>query len=426
MSGERGRTHLPEIRVPTTWTFAGLVAGLAIGLALRNSAELPAVLAVADPVGALWLRGLQMTILPLVAALLFTGIVRTVAAARAGPMARASIGLFAAILLASAVMSALLTPLLLAWSPVPPEAAAALSVADAASAAPLPKLADFLSALVPDNAIAAAAGGATLPVVVFMALFALASTRLEGEPRHTLEHLFEALAGAMLVVVGWVLALAPLGVLGLALGVAAKSGVAAVGTLAHYIVVVSAVGGVVLIGAYAVALGLARQGPRKFASAMLAPQTVALSTQSSLASLPAMLSAARRLELSETSADYVLPLAVALFRATSPAMNIAVAVYVAHLSGVQLTPPALAAGVAVSLLSSLGAPSLPGSISFISNIGPIALAMGVPIGPLALLVAVEMLPDLMRTVSNVTMDVAVAAAVDRRALPAEPEPQINP
>ncbi|QGN54769.1 dicarboxylate/amino acid:cation symporter [Novosphingobium sp. Gsoil 351] len=420
MSEDRNASPLPEIRVPTAWTFAGLVAGLASGLALRDSAALPAVLAIADPVGALWLRGLQMTILPLVAALLFTGIVRTVAAARGGTMARASVGLFAAILLASAVMAALLTPLLLAWSPVPPEAAAALRLADAGADAPLPTLADFLAALVPDNVVAAAAGGALLPVVVFMTLFALASTRLGGEPRRTLQHLFEAIAGAMLVVVGWVLALAPIGVMALALGVAAKSGAAAVGALAHYIVIVSTVGGVVLLGAYAVALGLARQSPRAFAAAMLAPQTVALSTQSSLASLPAMLSAARRLGLSETSADYVLPLAVALFRATSPAMNIAVAVYVAHLAGVELTPAALAAGVAVSLLSSLGAPSLPGSISFIANIGPIALAMGVPIGPLALLVAVEMLPDLMRTVGNVTMDVAVAAAVDRRALRGPP------
>ncbi|HSM53033.1 MAG TPA: cation:dicarboxylase symporter family transporter, partial [Erythrobacter sp.] len=46
-------------------------------------------------------------------------------------------------------------------------------------------------------------------------------------------------------------------------------------------------------------------------------------------------------------------------------------------------------------------------------IGPIALAMGVPIEPLALLVAVEMLPDIMRTLGNVTMNVAVTSAVDR-------------
>ena len=73
------------------------------------------------------------------------------------------------------------------------------------------------------------------------------------------------------------------------------------------------------------------------------------------------------------------------------------------------------AGVAAATLTTLGAPSLPGSISFVTSIAPIAVAMGVPIGPLALLVAVEMLPDIMRTLGNVTMDVAVTATVDRRA-----------
>ena len=73
----------------------------------------------------------------------------------------------------------------------------------------------------------------------------------------------------------------------------------------------------------------------------------------------------------------------------------------------------IAAGAAVALMTTIGSVSLPGTVSFITSIGPIALAMGVPIEPLALLVAVEMLPDVVRTVGNVTMDVAVTATVDR-------------
>ena len=94
-------------------------------------------------------------------------------------------------------------------------------------------------------------------------------------------------------------------------------------------------------------------------------------------------------------------------------MNMAVAIYVATLAGVELTPAVLAAGIAVALVISVGSVSLPGSISFVISIGPIALAMGVPVEPLALLVAVEMLPDIMRTLANVTMNVAVTAATDR-------------
>ena len=60
---------------------------------------------------------------------------------------------------------------------------------------------------------------------------------------------------------------------------------------------------------------------------------------------------------------------------------------------------------------SYGAVSLPGEVSFISSIAPIAMALGVPIAPLALLVAVEMIPDIFRTVGNVTHDVAIATVV---------------
>jgi Na+/H+-dicarboxylate symporter len=126
-----------------------------------------------------------------------------------------------------------------------------------------------------------------------------------------------------------------------------------------------------------------------------------------------MLDSARRLKLREETAEFVLPLAVAIFRATSPAMNMAVAIYVAHLAGVQLTPVALAAGVAVAFVIAVGSVSLPGTISFVISIGPICIAMGVPIAPLALLVAVEMVPDILRTIGNVTADTALAAAVDR-------------
>jgi Na+/H+-dicarboxylate symporter len=94
-------------------------------------------------------------------------------------------------------------------------------------------------------------------------------------------------------------------------------------------------------------------------------------------------------------------------------MNLAVAIYVAHLAGVPLGPATLVTGVIVAMIVSVGSVSLPGAISFVVSIGPICIAMGVPVAPLALLVAVEMLPDIMRTVANVTNDVAVAAAVDR-------------
>lgn len=409
-----GTPAMPEIAVPARLTFAALVAGLAGGLVVQGAGLATPVLAIATPIGALWLRALQMTIVPLVAALLFTGVIQTAAAARGGAMARRTLGLFLGVLAAGALFAALAMPLLLRAAPAPASAAAALGGMAPRQPGPLPGLAEFLTALVPDNVFAAAAANAMVPLIVFVALFALATTRLPETPRQRLTELFAAIAAAMMIVIGWVLALAPVGVFALALGVAAQTGAGAIGALAHYIVLVSVIGLTVLLAAYVMAVLAGGQSAARFGRAMLPVQAVAFSTQSSLASLPAMLAACNRLGIRQTSADFVLPLAVALFRATSPAMNLAVAIYAAHLSGVVLTPAVLAIGVAVALLTTLGSVSLPGTVSFIASTGPIALAMGVPLEPLALLVAVEMLPDIVRTVGNVTMDVAVTAIADRR------------
>jgi Na+/H+-dicarboxylate symporter len=224
---------------------------------------------------------------------------------------------------------------------------------------------------------------------------------------------FDGVADALLVVIAWVLRIAPLGVFALAFAVGAGAGGRAFEALAHYIVLVSALGVVVGLGGYLIAITVGRIGAARFAKGMIAPQSLAFSTESSLACLPAMLAAARNMGVSQRVADVTLPMSVALLRATGPAMNIGVAIYAAHLLGMEIGTGAMIAGIAVATLASIGAVSLPGQISFFTSIAPIALAMGVPIGPLALLIAVETIPDMFRTVGNVTVDVAVAAAVDR-------------
>ena len=404
--------QLVTVRIPAGWTLAGLVAGLAGGLVLARSNVAEPVLAFAAPIGNLWLRALQVTIVPLVAALLIIGIAQMAQAARAGAAARRMLGWVIGVLFASGIISVLLTPLLLDLFPPPGAAAGLLSAG--AKPQEVPGIGAFIESLVAPNIVAAAADTAMLPLTLFFAAFALALVRLPESQRELLLNVFRALANTMLLIIGAVLWVAPLGVFALALGVGVTSGGGAFATLAHYILIVVAVGSTLMIGGYLLAWLVGGISPLRFARAVLPAQAVALSTQSSLASLPAMLDSARRLNLREETAEFVLPLSVAIFRATSPAMNLAVAIYIAHLAGVTLTPTALAAGVAVAFIISVGSVSLPGTISFVVSLGPVAMAMGVPIGPLALLVAVEMMPDLMRTIGNVTMDTALAAAVDRR------------
>ena len=112
-------------------------------------------------------------------------------------------------------------PALLEAFPLPASSAEALraglaGVDSSAAAASVPTVQDWLRSLIPTNPIAAAANDKVLALVVFTAVFAFAVTRIGAEERQSVGRFFKGIQDAMLVVVGWVLWLAPIGVLGLA------------------------------------------------------------------------------------------------------------------------------------------------------------------------------------------------------------------
>jgi Na+/H+-dicarboxylate symporter len=396
-----------------------LIAGLALGAAAAGPALgwRANALEVAGFVGTLWLNALKMTVIPLVVTLLVVGIAKSREAARAGLIAGRSVVWIVIVCTASAVFGAVSILLLTTLFPLPRGTAQGLQAAIAGveqqTSQPLPGIADFFKGVIPDNVFAAASNGDILPLVVFSLLFALALAGISEQGRRAIIVLFEAVADAVLVIIGWVLWLAPIGVFALAYTVGSAAGGSAFAGFGHYVVLISFIGILVTLVAYPLAIIVGRVGAAKFVKDMVPPQAVAISTRSSLASLPAMLTAAREMGVREQAADVTLPIAVALFRATGPAMNVAVAFYVAHWLGYEPTLAQMIAATAVGAVMSYGAVSLPGEVSFISSIAPIAIALGVPVAPLALLVAVEMIPDIFRTVGNVSMDVAVTTVVDR-------------
>lgn len=401
------------------WTLGALLLGLVAGsLAARFPGPIhDGSISVAGFIGTLWLNALKMTVIPLVVALLVVGIAKSAEAASAGRVAGRSVLWIVIVCTASAIFGAVAILLLTHFFPLPRATAAglqtALSSIEDKTPASLPGIAEFFKGVIPDNIVSAAANGDILPLVVFSVLFALALGFISEAGRRLLVTFFEAIADALLVIIEWVLWVAPLGVFSLALVVGSAAGGAAFAGLGHYIILISAVGVLVTVAAYPLAMFGGRVSPAEFGRAMIPPQAVAISTRSSLASLPAMLGASRALGIKEQVSDVALPIAVALFRATGPAMNVAVPFYVAHWLGLHPSLAQMIAATAVAAVMSYGAVSLPGEVSYISSIAPIAIALGVPIAPLALLVAVEMVPDIFRTVGNVTMDVALAALVNR-------------
>jgi Na+/H+-dicarboxylate symporter len=404
---------------PATRILASLVLGLAAGIALAEAAPpwSAGLVGVAEPIGNLWLKALTMTVVPLVFSLLVTGIASTARHALAGRLAMRALWVFVLLMLASALFGdAVVGALLQAW-PIPPAAVEAMRAGiagGAASAVPPPaSLGTWLLAILPANPFKAAAEDQMLPLVVFALVFGFAVAKIERVQGPRLSAWFQAVVDALLVMVGWVILVAPVGVFALALVLGARAGVAVAGALAHYVALLVVVQVLLIALAYP-ALALVGKVPmRRFARAVAPAQAVAASTQSSLASLPAMVASCQALRVPAPVTALALPMAVSLFRFTGPVANIAVVLYSAALFDVHLGPAQIVAGALLAPLMSLAAVGLPGQVSFFTSIAPICVVMGVPVGALPLLLAVETIPDIFRTVGNVTADVAVTAALAR-------------
>jgi Na+/H+-dicarboxylate symporter len=397
-----------------------LVAGLVAGALVRGYApQLTGAAEVIEAFGGLWLNTLRMTVVPLVVSLLITGIGSVADAAKTGGLVGRAVLLFTALLVFAAVYGIAATQGLLALWPVERSAAEAFVGGVGAGAVEIvepPTFVAWLQGLAPANPVAAAANDNILQLVVFAVFFGFAATQLPPHLRGQIVGVFRAVSEAMVVIVRWVLLAGPIGVFGLSLGVGLRAGFGAAGTLAQYVAIVTAVTAGATLIAWLLAIVWGRQPLGRFTATAAPVWAIAASTQSSLASLPAMLQAALGgMRIPAHIADVALPLAVAVFRFTSPVANLAVCFVIAHLYGLSPTLLQIVGAVVVAYAVSIAAVGLPGQVSFIASIAPICLALGVPTELLGILIAVEVIPDIFRTLGNTTADMAATSILARGA-----------
>jgi Na+/H+-dicarboxylate symporter len=126
-------------------------------------------------------------------------------------------------------------------------------------------------------------------------------------------------------------------------------------------------------------------------------------------------SAEQRLGYPTRISALVLPMAVSLFRVASPIQYMASACFIAWAFGIDLSATQLATGAALAVVISLGSVGLPGQVSFMATNLPVAQAMGLPIGPLGLMLAVDTIPDVFATVANVSADLTATSVVVRQS-----------
>ncbi|MEO6172197.1 MAG: cation:dicarboxylase symporter family transporter, partial [Arenimonas sp.] len=317
--------------------FVGLLLGVVVGLLLSNFAPdwVLKTSVIAQPIGKLWLNALQMTIVPLVASLLIVGINQASDIAESGRVARRAMVWIISLLFLAGLATAIAAPFILGFMPHSPELMETLK---SASAATLPSASgnDWTSTIIPTNVIAAASAGAIVPLVAFTLLFAFALTQINAERRKLIIDFFRGISETIIQMVNWILWVGPLGVFCLILPLSAQAGGGIIKALGIYILMLCILYLSITAILYAVACIGKGEALLKYAKAILPAQVIAMSTQSSVATLPAMVNSAQALAYPNQVTGLVLPLAVSLFRITSPIQYLGVVSFIAWAYGIDL------------------------------------------------------------------------------------------
>lgn len=408
---------------PVLRVLLALVAGLLLGLLAPGSLAV----SLAEPMGQLWISGLRMTVVPLIVALLVVAVAGN-AGGSTGRLGLRALLVFAVLSVVVATVAALIVPQL--WTGLrldPADTAALMASSSALPAGEALGLRDWLVSLVPANAVKAAADGAILPLLLFTLVFAAALARLPATTAAPVISFFNGLAEAMMVVVDWVLMLSPLGVFGLAAVIGAKLGGGAATALLMFFGY-SATAYLVVTLALFVLAPLRGISVWRFARAALPSQLIGFAARSSVAALPSMLTSARvDLGVSQPVCAFVLPLAAATFKLQSAVSALMGVCFIAALYGVHLTPTQIAFAAAYGVLVSLSTPGVTGA-GLLMQV-PLYQALALPVEGLGLILAIDTLPDMFKTVLNVTADlIAVlwlghdAAVLDEATCDLPPSP----
>ena len=400
----------------------GLIAGLAAGIliSLQPSPPLMAIVDFVRPIGTLWVNAIRMTVIPLVVSSLILGVANAPDVRSVGRIGWRAIVVFVATVTLSATFAALVGQPMLAALDIDPATAAALrstaesaAVSSGASASDVPTFSEWLTGLIPVNPIAAMASGAMLPIIMFSVAFGVAVLALPAVRRAPLTNVLQGIFDATLLLVRWILELAPIGVFALALPLAARMGIGVAGAIGYYIALVSIVAVLfTIVVLYPAAMILGKVSLGRFARAAAPAQAVALSARSSMAALPAMIEGSdRHLHLPPAVTSFFLPLAASVFRAgTGVGATIGV-LFLARLFDVTIGPTQLITIVMIVVLISFSVPSIPGGTIIVMI--PVLAAAGIPVAGIGLLLGIDTIPDMFRTATNVTGHLATATIVSR-------------
>jgi Na+/H+-dicarboxylate symporter len=402
---------------------AGAVAGLAANIfdidLLRD------VLVAIEPVGNAWIRLITMVVVPLVFASLVVGTASLGDITKLGRIGGKTVLYYLATTAVAVTIGLVLSNLVQPGSRMDPESLEGLRstyMAESASRVDLardaPSLVEILLNMIPRNPIEALASGDMLPIIFFAIFFGAAVSALPSERREHVVGFFDGVNEAAMVMIHWIMRLAPYAVFALIGAVIARFGLGVLQSLLVYSVVV--ILGLVLHVAltYTAALRfLARRDPREFYRNIREAQLIAFSTSSSNATLPVSMEVAEeKLDIEKEVSSFVLPLGATINMDGTALYQAVATMFIAQVLVGDIGFTAQFGIVLTATLASIGAAGVPsaGIIILVVVLEQALSGTGVdPAAGIALVLGVDRILDMCRTAVNVTGDLTATAVIER-------------
>jgi Na+/H+-dicarboxylate symporter len=424
------------------WILLSMALGAAIGLPLNWAAgqghvsegTVRDLAKVGNELGGLFLRLLQMLVVPLIVSSLVTGVTGMGNLKRLGRLGGRTLLYYMVTSLLAILTGMALVNL------IQPGVGADLDLLQSGVAESLPKVAaksdvleilwDQIVNMIPKNPLRAASEGDMLPIIFFSLLLGVFISVVEHASPHApdkrnpglvLREFFASLFDVMMRMTLWVVALAPFGVFGFMLFAAAGHGFAAFEALGLYALTVAL--GLLIHATVTLPLlvkVLARRSPLELAKAMSPALLTAFSTASSNGTLPlTMQCIEQRAHVPQRVSSFVLPLG-ATINMDGTALYEAVAVlFIAQVYGMDLGLGQQAIVAITALIASVGAAGIPHAGTVMMVV--VLAAVGLPTTAVGLILAVDRILDMCRTTVNVWSDATAAVVVEKYAPePAEP------
>jgi len=403
-------------------SIGGLMLGLAIG-SISHTTQHPALAAIGPYIsaaGTAWLNALSALVIPLTVSNVITAVVRGRDARLTGAISARAFALFVIWLTLGALVTFALVPPLLQMVAIDRGVLASLTAGlpaeaiAAAKNAPTPTSpSEFVAVFIPRNLLASVINGELLPALIFSIAFAFAVTRSPEGSRQQIAAFFSAVSDALLVLVRWLLVLMPLGAFALAFVYTDSAGASVAGVLGTFTLVSCVMMLLVTLLLYPLTAALSGVSMRRFARGVLPAQIAAVTTRSSIASLPALLEGASvGLRISSEVANLTLPLSVAVFKLNRTVSSTIKLLFISHLFGIPLSAMQLVVFTVSIMIVSFTSLGLPGGGAAFKSMA-IYTAMGLPLEGYVLMETTDVIVDVFKTLLNVTGNMSVASVVER-------------